>query len=214
MHDGNLRHYLRLELCAAALLTLGCWWGLAWAWPPSPTRFDLGLTAMLAVAVLAAGATIWLRFHVLAVIALTISGYALAVVFALMHAPDVALAQVLVETLATFSIVVALSQSRQIKPQETQILTAGRRDWGRWALSIGLGGFMGWLTYWVGGHAPRVSMGERYAAEGHALSGMWDLVTAILTDFRALDTAIEILVFASAALAVMALFRRRGVAHE
>ncbi|MBO9540183.1 DUF4040 domain-containing protein [bacterium] len=214
LHDGNLRRYLRIELFAAAVLTFGCWWGLAWVWPPSPTRFDLALTLMLAVVVLAAGATIWLRFHVLAVIALTISGYALAAVFALMHAPDVALAQVLVETLATFSIVVALSQSRQINPQETQILTAGRRDWGRWGLSIGLGAFMGWLTYWVGGHAPRVSMGERYAAEAHALTGMWDLVTAILTDFRALDTAIEILVFASAALAVMALFRRREVAHE
>lgn len=214
LHDGNLRHYLRWELCAAALLTIGCWWGFSWGILPVPMRFELGITLMLAAMLLAAAATIWLRYHVLAVIALTISGYSLAVVFALMHAPDVALAQVLVETLATFSIVVALNQSRQINPQETRILTAGRRDWGRWCISLGVGGLVGWLTYWVGGHAPSSSMGERYAAEGYALSGMLDLVTAILTDFRALDTAIEILVFASAALAVMALFRREEVPHE
>lgn len=214
LHDGNLRHYLRWELCAAALLTIGCWWGLSWGPLPVPARFDLGITLMLTVVLLAAIATIWMRYHVLAVIALTISGYALAVVFALMRAPDVALAQVLVETLATFSIVVALNQSQQINPQETRILTAGRRDWGRWSLSLGVGGLIGWLTYWVGGHVPVDSMGERYAADGHALTGMFDLVTAILTDFRALDTAIEILVFASAALAVMALFRREEVPHE
>ncbi|HEY9898563.1 MAG TPA: hydrogen gas-evolving membrane-bound hydrogenase subunit E [Pantanalinema sp.] len=214
LHDGNLRHYLRWELSAAALLTVGCWWGISWGTLPVPARFDLAVTLMLAVVLLAAAATIWLRFHVLAVIALTISGYALAVVFALMHAPDVALAQVLVETLATFSIVVALNQSRQINPQQTRILTAGRRDWGRWAISMGVGAIIGWLTYWVGGRAPHSSMGERYAADGHALSGMWDLVTAILTDFRALDTAIEILVFAAAALAVVALFRRREESHE
>jgi multisubunit Na+/H+ antiporter MnhB subunit len=43
---------------------------------------------------------------------------------------------------------------------------------------------------------------------------MHDLVTAILTDFRALDTAIEILVFVSAALAVVALFRRQAPAVD
>lgn len=211
LHGGNLRQYLRWELLGALGLILVCWWGLTWG-PGRSEPFDLSVTLMLGVCLLAALATIWLRHHVLAVIALTISGYALAVVFALMEAPDVALAQVLVETLATFSIVMALRQSRQVHPERTKILTAGRNDWGRWAVSLAMGGTVGALAYEVGRSQPLDSAGSVYASQGYALNGMADMVTAILADFRALDTAIEILVFACAAFAVMGLFPRRT--HE
>jgi len=211
LHGGNLRRYLRWELLGALGLILVCWWGLSWG-PGRSEPFDLSVTLMLVVCLLAALATIWLRHHVLAVIALTISGYALAVVFALMEAPDVALAQVLVETLATFSIVMALRQSRQVHPERTKILTAGRNDWGRWAISLAMGGTVGALAFEVGRSQPADSAGSVYASQGYALNGMADMVTAILADFRALDTAIEILVFACAAFAVMGLFPRRT--HE
>jgi len=211
LHGGNLRQYLRWELMAALGLILVCWWGVSWG-PGRSEVFDLALTLMLGVCLLAALATIWLQYHVLAVIALTISGYALAVVFALMEAPDVALAQVLVETLATFSIVMALRQSRQVHPEQTKILTAGRKDWGRWAISLAMGGTVGALAYEVGRSQPADSAGAAYASQGYSLNGMADLVTAILADFRALDTAVEILVFACAAFAVMGLFPRRT--HE
>lgn len=214
LHTGNLRDYLRWELLAAVGLIAVFWRPVGWGPFTREIPVDWGVTVMLGVALMAAGATVWLRYHVLAIIALTLSGYALAVVFALMHAPDVALAQVLVETLATFSIVLALGRSRQVQPQETRILSAGRNDWGRWALSLVLGGTVGWLTFWVSQHFPPESIGGRYAREGFALTGMHDLVTAILTDFRALDTAIEILVFAAAALAVRALFKRPEVRHD
>jgi multicomponent Na+:H+ antiporter subunit A len=209
LHGGDLRRYLRWELLASLGLILACWWGMA----PAPARaepFDLALTLLLGVCLLAALATVWLQFHVLAVLALTISGYALAGVFALMAAPDVALAQVLVETLATFSIVMALRQSRQIHPERTRILTAGRKDWGRWGISLGIGGAMAGLAYEMGQRRPLDTVGARFATDGYAMNGMADLVTAILADFRALDTAIEILVFTCAALGVMGLFPRRS----
>ncbi|RYF04028.1 MAG: DUF4040 domain-containing protein, partial [Deltaproteobacteria bacterium] len=104
---------------------------------------------MLGLVVAGATATLWLSRHVLAVIALTISGYSLAIVFALMHAPDVALAQVLVETLATLSIVMALRQSRLVRPQYTKILTAGKRDWGRWVIAAGSGLMVASGVMWV-----------------------------------------------------------------
>ncbi len=208
LHGGNLRNYLRWELMAILGLIVVCWWGMSWG-PGRSEDFDLALALMLGVCLMAALATIWLRYHVLAVIALTISGYALAVIFALMEAPDVALAQVLVETLATFSIVMALRQSRQVHPERTKILTAGRDDWGRWAISLSVGGAVGMLAYEIGRSQPADSAGALYASQGYALNGMADLVTAILADFRALDTAVEILVFACAAFAVMGLFPRR-----
>jgi multicomponent K+:H+ antiporter subunit A len=214
LHGGNLRRYLRYELAAVLVLLAVSW--VAFPWPGVALRgqFDLALTLMLGLAVLSSMATIWLRRHVLAVLALSISGYAIGGVFTLMHAPDVALAQVLVETLASFSIVIALRQSQLVHPERTKILSAGRRDWGRWAIALGVGGAVGWLTFWVGRDLPGRSIGAWYARETAPRTGMFDIVTAILTDFRALDTAIEILVFASAAFAVIGLFFHRERRHE
>jgi multicomponent K+:H+ antiporter subunit A len=214
LHDGNLRRYLRLELTAAIGLFALAWGTIGWVLPAPVGAIDWALALMLLVSLMAAAGTLWLHHHVMAVIALTISGYALAAVFALMHGPDVALAQVLVETLATFSIVLALRQTRLIDPQHTTMVSAGKHDWGRWAIALGVGGGVGWGTFWSIGHGPADSVGAWYAREGYAETGMADLVTAILTDFRALDTAIEILVFVSAALAVVALFRRHPDAAE
>jgi multicomponent K+:H+ antiporter subunit A len=214
LHSGNLRRYLRFELTAAIGLFALAWGAIGWVLPPAEGPFDAALAMLLVVSLVSAAATIWLHYHVMAVIALTISGYALAAVFALMHGPDVALAQVLVETLATFSIVLALRQTRLIDPQHTTMVSAGKRDWGRWAIALGVGGGVGWGTFWSAGHRPQDSIGAWYAEHGFAKTGMHDLVTAILTDFRALDTAIEILVFVSAALAVVALFRRQPDAAE
>lgn len=213
LQNGNLRRYLRLEMLAALALTLYFARRAPWeGWPPV-TAVDPILAMVLGLCVVSGGATVWLRQHVLAVLALTISGFALAAAFALMHAPNIAIVQVLVETLATLAIVMALRQSRLVQPQHTDILSAGKRDWGRWMIAIVAGAFAGGGTLWATREPPGVTAGEWYATEGYRQTGMADLVIAILTDFRALDTAIEILVFASAAFAIIGLFRHREGRH-
>lgn len=209
LHDGNLRRYLLVVLSAALALVAWCWTGTSWQDARLRDPIDWPITALLAMTVLAAGATMWIRFHVVAIIALTISGFSLAGVFALMHGPDVALAQVLVETLATLSIAAALWQTGLVHSQRLTILSAGRPEPLRFAIAAGGGGVVGWATFWAGRVHPPDPVGGWYAREAFAKTGMSDLVTAILTDFRALDTAIEILVFVATAMAVVALFLRR-----
>jgi multisubunit Na+/H+ antiporter MnhB subunit len=213
LHDGQLRHYLRRVLIAALTVSALCWLSVPWPQPVVAEPFDLPLTLMVVVSLVAAAATLWLDSHVAATIALGISGYALAGVFALLHAPDVALAQVLVETLATLSIVLALRQSGQVQPTGTLILATGGNRTVRWLVALGIGGTVGAVTYGVARHPPADSVGAWYAAEGFARTGMADLVTAILADFRALDTAIEILVFAAAAMAIVGVYRHAAVRH-
>ncbi|MFN3428929.1 MAG: hydrogen gas-evolving membrane-bound hydrogenase subunit E, partial [Candidatus Sericytochromatia bacterium] len=91
---------------------------------------------------------------------------------------------------------------------------AGKRDWGRWAIAAGSGLMVASGVMWVTRDEAPATLGAWYADHAYARTGMADLVTAILTDFRALDTAIEILVFATTALAVIGLFRRREEHHE
>lgn len=208
LHDGNLRNYLRWVLLAAAVPLAACWGVMTAETPGFRGALDLDLTLLLALALLANLATIWLRHHVMAAVALAIAGFSLGAVFARLHAPDVALAQILVETLATVSIVLALRMTGLVNPQRTTVLTAGRRDWGRWAIAAGGGAAVGLATLWVSRTQPGEPVAQWYAANAQGRTGMADTVTAIVTEFRGLDTAIEILVFASAALAVVGLFGR------
>lgn len=209
LHDGNLRRYVRVVLAGVLALVAACWAGLPWEGARVRDPIDLPQAALLAASVLAAVATIGVRVHAVAAVTLTISGFALAAAFALMHAPDVALAQVLVETLATLSIVAALWQTGLVHPQGLTILAAGRPEPARTAIALAVGGVVGWATFWAARAYPPDPVGGWYAREGFHATGMADLVTAILTDFRGLDTAIEILVFVAAAMAIVALFARR-----
>lgn len=208
LHSGSLRRYLHVELATAVLLAFYAGLHLDWSGLRPSQLPSLSLTLVISTCVMAAAATIWLRQHIAAVLALSISGYALAAVFALLHAPDVALAQVLVETLASFSLVVALRQSRLIHPERTQILRAGGSQSVRWAIALSVGSIVAVATDWAARWPSQRALGKWFATEGYAKSGMQDLVTAILADFRALDTAIEIIVFATAALATLGLFYR------
>jgi multicomponent K+:H+ antiporter subunit A len=214
LQSGQLRTYLRRILVAGIGVAGVCWWGQPW---PAAVRHDPvapDLAVCLLISLVAATATLWLRAHVAAIIALSIAGYALAAVFALMHAPDIALAHVLVETLATFSIVAALRLSSQVRPAETQILQTGGPQPSRIVLAVATGTLVAGAMYRTTAHPPADSIGAWYASEGYARTGTADLVTAILVDFRALDTAIEILVFAAAALAIVGLTQQTWPRHE
>ncbi len=206
LHSGNLRRYLRVILASAAILVAVSWL----AEPPGDLagrgEFDLGLSLVLVVALVANAGTIWLRHHVVAAISLAIAGFALGCGFALLHAPDVALAQVLVETLAAISIALALKMTGIIHPERTLMLTAGRKDWGRWAIAAGAGLSVAVATLRASRSLPSEPVAAWYVANAPAMTGMNDVVTAIVTEFRGLDTVVEILVFATAALAVMGLF--------
>ncbi|MBM3267941.1 MAG: DUF4040 domain-containing protein [Candidatus Sericytochromatia bacterium] len=210
LHSGDLRRCLRVVLASAGGLVAVTW--LA-APPPDVVvrgELDLALILVLVVALVAVAGTIWLRHHVVAAICLAIGGFALGCGFALLHAPDVALAQVLVETLAAISIALALMMTGLIHPESTTMLTAGRKDWGRWAIATGGGSAVAVATLWSSRSSPSDPVAAWYVLNAPAMTGMNDVVTAIVTEFRGLDTAVEILVFATAALAVSGLFWRAG----
>lgn len=213
-HDGNLRMYLRWILFSAAGLVAFSWSVMT----PEAIRprgsLDPDLTLLLALAIVANLATIWVRHHVMAALVLAIGGFSLGGVFARLHAPDVALAQILVETLATISIALALQMTGLVHPERTTMLTAGRRDWRRWALAAGGGTAVALGTVWASQAFPENPAAAWYAAMALERTGMSDIVTAIVTEFRGLDTAIEILVFATAGLAVIGLFGKRREAAD
>ncbi|MGN0063088.1 MAG: Na+/H+ antiporter subunit A [Nocardioides sp.] len=129
------------------------------------------------------------------------TGYGTAVLFVFHGAPDLALTQVLVETLALVVFVLAL---RRLPEYFTDRPLTRRRYW-RMALGFGVAAAVaGFLVVGVGsGTATPVS--EQFPALAKEFGGGLNVVNVILVDTRAWDTLGEISVLVAAATGVASL---------
>lgn len=168
------------------------------------------LKAMLLILSLGATlASILFKRHLLAALALGVAGYSIGGIFLLEPAPDVALVQFLVETLGTVLIIMILARTSE--PERAHALEnlwgATRRGiWRDLAISVLIG--VGITVFALGAvqHRPRPqTVAEWHLANSLPETGASDVVAAIVTDFRGMDTIIEITVFGMAALGVLTL---------
>jgi len=170
---------------------------------------ELGLVLALALAAVAAlGATVP-RHHLTLALTLATVGFALAAVYAFFGAPDVALVAILVETtLALLFVGVFGMLPTRVLKREAELPTKPNRRWRDPLVGLVSGG-VAFVVAWgtlsrpaAGGSVAREQV--RLTSDAHAK----DVVTAILADFRALDTLGEITVVAIAFAGVATLLRR------
>ena len=178
------------------------------------TITDLAKIFMLLLTVAAGIYTVVVREHVKAAIAYGVIGYASGVIFLIEHAPDVALVQLLVETMATVLIIIMLGRiSAATRMRVTENLWIGRhrhnfgflRDLGI-SIVISLAVFVFSLIA-LQNRPQRQSIAEWHLANAAQVNPD-DVVGAIEADFRATDTLMEIAVFTTAALGVLTLLSR------
>ncbi len=216
LQHGNLRLYLAvLLLCLTALIAIALpgtdWKGALHGSPVSlvPVAVSL-LTVGAGLAAIRSGST------VMAVLAMGGVGYGVALLFALFGAPDLALTQVLVETLTLvlFSLVI-----RQLPPLGTASLSSPQRRFSDLGIAIAAGSALTLALLAV--RSDPIPMEDRVSAEMASRSlpeahGK-NVVNVILIDFRALDTMGEICVLTIAALGVAGLLlgpKRRNLQTE
>ncbi len=181
---------------------------------PSVTIIDLAKIFMLILTVAAAVLTVTVREHVKAAIAYGVIGYAIGAIFLIDHAPDVALVQLLVETMATVLIIIMLGRiSTAARSEVIKNLWIGRhqhnigllRDLGI-SIVIGIAVFVFSLTA-LQKRSERSSIAEWHLNNTRQVHSE-DVVGAIVADFRRADTLKEIAVFTTAALGVLTLLSR------
>ena len=170
---------------------------------------DLALALALVVTAFAAVACTLPRDHLRLVLALSSVGFSLAVVYGLFAGPDVALVAVLVETvfalvfLGVFALMPrdVLVREAALKP----LRSIQRRD----RLVAIVSGGCAFLVVWgaLSRPAPQESVAAEHLARAPAAHA-GDVVTAILADFRGLDTLVEITVVFTALIGMGALLRR------
>lgn len=204
VQSGSLPVYLAVILGTVVTVPTLVWltdWEGNLALPIANGVAEVVLSAIaVAAAVAAARATRRLA----AVLSLGAVGYAIAGLFVTFGAPDLALTQLLVETLtvAVFALVlIKLPRRFGVEPA-----SLSRRL--RIAVAGAVGVFAALAGVAITTVTPDRSVAEAYVENAVAAGGA-NVVNVILTNFRALDTLGEITVLAAAALGVGALVAAR-----
>jgi multicomponent K+:H+ antiporter subunit A len=165
----------------------------------------------------AALATILLRRDIYAIVASGVTGLSVSILFVLEPAPDVALVQIVVDILAVVILVLALSRiprSQRIKASEFTFLQSRPGLIRDLVVSILAGAVVTILTFGALTSRPRTSqVTPYYEAVAKPLTGAKDIIGAIIVDFRATDTLIEILVFSLAGLGIYTLLHYAARTH-
>ncbi len=154
---------------------------------------------ILSAALVAANA----RSRIAAVVALGVVGYSVALVYGLYGAPDLAVTQILVETLTLVLFVLVVVHL----PQFSALSTPRRRRWD--AVMAGGAGLVITLLVLKALHVDSGERVSQYYAENALRAQGRNVVNVILVDFRALDTLGELAVLSVAAIGVFALLRLR-----
>jgi multicomponent Na+:H+ antiporter subunit A len=160
---------------------------------------------IIAIAVIGLGVVVSTADRLTAIVSIGIQGFAVALIFLLMGAPDLAFTQFMVETLSV--VILALVMTR------LRLTQADRRPLGEKALDITIAGLCGvgltlaLLSVTQVPFDPTLS--EFFATYSYAIAHGRNIVNVILVDFRALDTLGEIAVVMVAGLAILALVRIR-----
>jgi multicomponent Na+:H+ antiporter subunit A len=147
----------------------------------------------------------------LSICALGVIGSGVALLFLIFGAIDVAITQLMVETLFVVLIAAVLLRLPRF-PGEAHPGRAGNiRDA---AISIGVGVVIAVVTFGVAMTQPDLSITEYFVDNSLTKAYGRNIVNVILVDFRALDTFGEVAVVATAAMAVVALLKVKSADKE
>lgn len=201
--SGSLPAYLGQILLVAVVLPF-----------PALLRFDLvpmppatgGAVEWLVAGlmVVAAVALLFVRRRMVAVLYLGALGYGMSALFVAAGAPDVALTQLLMETLVVAMFALAL----RVLPLHFAV----RFPFSAWKAVVALasGVFAVLVTLAAGSVSGTGTVSEQMLARSQPDAAGSNVVNVALVDFRASDTLGEILVLGIAALGVLALVRPFG----
>ncbi|MBA3868192.1 MAG: DUF4040 domain-containing protein [Anaerolineae bacterium] len=212
---GKLRYYLAVILSSVIVLQATA--GLAhltnaalvFEFHPS---LDILRTVLLILCLSMMLASILFKNHLIAALSLGVAGYSVGGLFLIEPAPDVALVQFMVETIGTVLLIVMLARIRSVERKQAidSLWNQSRIGLVRDVLiaaGIGIGVGLFVLAALTNRPQPQ-SIATWHLEHTEEMVGFPDVVGAIVTDFRGMDTIIEITVFGVAALGVITILAK------
>ena len=172
---------------------------------------ELAISVIIGFMILGAIYAIHARDILSAVIAGGIVGYSLVICFLLLKAPDLAIVQIVVETITLIIMVAVVLDSSRVE-------AFGKFDARAW-VTAGTAAVILLILFWFlrAASAPlapfgqsTLRMADAYVNGAVAMTGSVNLVTGVIFDFRGYDTLGEATVLVTAVLGVVTILRIRG----
>lgn len=211
---GSLRHYL-LYILSFIIISVGVSWYL-FAGVSFDFSGDAAVTiyeiALVIAMLMAASAVLLSNSRLVSIVGTSAVGFLVAMFFVLFRAPDLALTQLVVETITMVLFLLCFYHLPQMKKE-----ISGRRfKLSNALVSLGVGVIVTIMA--LSAHSTRLFPSiSSYYEKAYELAGAKNIVNAILVDFRGFDTMLEILVLFMAGLGVYILIKLRlseGEEHE
>lgn len=151
------------------------------------------------VAVAAAVAAMRMRLLLGSILALGVAGYAISLIYLLLNAPDIAMTQAVIETVALVLFIIALTALSRVDdgPASLRPVTDA-------VVALAAGGVAAVLALMVSDLSPLPRIAHAFFANA-AKAGGTNVVNLVIVDFRGWDTLGEISVLAIAALGIIAM---------
>ncbi|WP_394217879.1 Na+/H+ antiporter subunit A [Halobacillus trueperi] len=210
--NGSLGRYVRLILAAIVVISF--------AFMAMTGGFTLDtsnvaeITApeiLVAVTmVIAAIGTALTNNRIAAILILGVVGYGLSMLFVIYRAPDLALTQLIIETVTVALFLLVFYHLPKLRKKEEPVSTKVLNL----VISIGFGALMTMVA--ISSHSSKFfeSISKYFTDNSYKLGGGDNIVNVILVDFRGLDTLFEIVVLGIAAMAIYGLIRFRKNKEE
>jgi multicomponent Na+:H+ antiporter subunit A len=205
LQNGYLRMYLLTIIVTAVALvggTLVGRGGMPVVLAGMDVRFyEVGLAVLI---LLAAVAAVRSQGRLTTVAALSVSGYGVSLIYIIYGAPDLAMTQILVETLTVILFVLVFYHLPRFSRMSS--LATRLRDG---FVALATGGLITLLVLAVTASPTDTTVAQYYAEQSQPLAHGRNIVNVILVDFRGFDTLGEITVLSVAAIGVYALLKLR-----
>ncbi|QTN94891.1 Na+/H+ antiporter subunit A [Bacillus sp. LJBV19] len=204
---GFLRDYL-LYIFAAFIILIGTAFVMKGGFSMTAKGMaEIGLYEIVLslVMVSATIATVFAKSRLTAIISLGVVGYTLALFFVIFRAPDLALTQLVIETISVALFLLCfyhLPKMRRKKKTRTFRMT-------NFIISLGVGVIVTMLGIASSSEKTKDSISSFFTAYSHKLGGGNNIVNVILVDFRGFDTMFEITVLSIAALGIYGMIRTK-----
>ncbi|MCL6427025.1 Na+/H+ antiporter subunit A [Bacillus subtilis] len=157
------------------------------------------------VMVSATVATVFARSRLTAIIALGVVGYTLALFFVIFRAPDLALTQLVIETISVALFLLCFYHLPKLR-LKTKTRTFRMTNL---IISLGVGIIVTLLGIASSSQRTKDSIASFFVKHSHDLGGGDNVVNVILVDFRGFDTMFEITVLTIAALGIYSMIKTK-----
>ncbi len=205
--NGKLSYYFFYIYIGFVTLAAGYFiWSGTFSWTPTTdSPIEYYELILVIVMIFTAVSILFTKGRITSVLLNGVLGYGVALSFVIFRAPDLALTQLVVESVTTALFLITFKFLPELKPERT----SGAAKFSKALVSIAVGATITFIGLTAINYDKFLAI-SRYFEDAYELAGGQNIVNTILGDFRAFDTMLEVVVLFIAGLGVYSLIKLKA----